>query len=505
MVVFGAIRLGRMTHHFLAWKGFFAVTMVSLVLGACTNGGSGGSLARSESGSKGTARSPGFAPPRMVMASADEPSPLWEPRIATDRRVRAFNRILASGDERARAELRAQVAANLPTEPRREMVVAMSMAAGEGGWTECTVPLLRSLSRPLRGVDDATRSESVALSRLHPGRGWGYFAVFGVGVPWGGVLVWVGLGGGWSDTSVQSECWGLVVRLDPSMERAAALLSEAGTTSLAPIALFHEQTGILPSSSTDFVWAAHLGEMREPGGTLERLREQIDRHGLREVDGEPLELRHVPAIEALASINESWLSMSSSRLSTLLDVRLKRRLVHRRQTSPGEKVTPEDWESARGHLSRADLLLLLAIDLTLDDAMLREDLFRQVELDRDDRTTEYGGLMFAADRAGPARMSTFTPRPAERLGDRRFVASTDMLRSGALALAHYHFHVQTAASDAYAGPSEGDLEYARTFARACLVFTSLGPDGARLNADCYFPDGTVVDLGEIGGSGSPRE
>ncbi|QQS09116.1 MAG: hypothetical protein IPK69_00330 [Phycisphaerales bacterium] len=494
-----------MTHLHLARKGLLPLTIVSLLLAACSSGGSDRSLAQAETNAKGTARSPGIAPPRMVTASTDEPSPLWEPRIATDRRVRAFNQVLASGDVRERGELRAQVAANLPTEPRREMVVAMSMAAGEGGWTECTVPLLRSLARPLRGVEDATRSEAVALSRLHPERSLVDLAELAVVDPWSVVLGADGVGGGLSEPAVQAECWGLLVRLDPSMERAAALLGEGGASSLALIALFHEQTGIFPYTSTDFLWATQLGAMREPGGTLERLREQVDRHGLRDIDGGHLELRHVPAIEALSSINESWLSLSSQRLAILLDVRLKRRMGHRRQTSPGEQITPEDWATARGRLSRADLLLLLAIDLTLDDPMLREDLFRQVELDRGDRTTEYGGLMFAADRGEPARVMSFTPRPAERLGDRRFVASTDMLRAGALALAHYHFHVQSAASDEYAGPSEGDLEYARTFARACVVFTSLGPDGARLNADCYFPDGTVVDLGEIGAGETPRD
>ncbi len=488
-----------------ARKGLLPLTILGFLLAACSNGGNGRTLGQLEAVSKGSARSPGFAPPRMVTASTDEPSPLWEPRVATDRRVRVFNQAMVSGDERQRAELRAQVAANLPTEPRREMVVAMSMAAGENGWIECTVPLLRSLARPLRGVDDATRSEAVALSRLHPERSLADLAEIAIVDPASSVLGADGEGGGAVDSGVQAECWGLLARLDPSMTRAAALLRDSGWTSLASIATFHEHTGILPFTTTDFIWAAQLGETQGQGGVLEGLREQIDRHGLRGSQGGLLELRHVPAVEALASINESWLSLSTPRLATLLDVRLKRRVSHRRQTSPGEQVTLEDWASARERLSRADLLLLLAIDLSLDEASLRDDLFRQVKLDRGDRTTEYGGLVFAVGRGEPARVAAFTPRPSERLGDRRFVASTDMLKAGALALAHYHFHVQSAASDEYAGPSEGDLDYARTFARACLVFTSLGPDGARLNADCYFPDGTVVDLGEIGAGETPRE
>ena len=40
-----------------------------------------------------------------------------------------------------------------------------------------------------------------------------------------------------------------------------------------------------------------------------------------------------------------------------------------------------------------------------------------------------------------------------------------------------------------------DLAYAARYGRSCVVFTSVS--GGVLNADLYFPDGVVLDLGEV--------
>lgn len=77
----------------------------------------------------------------------------------------------------------------------------------------------------------------------------------------------------------------------------------------------------------------------------------------------------------------------------------------------------------------------------------------------------------------------------------KFIASEDLIASSDLALSHYHFHVQKVQNREYAGPSEGDLDYAARLGRVCVVLTSLS-EGV-LNADAYFPGGYVIDLGEI--------
>ena len=89
----------------------------------------------------------------------------------------------------------------------------------------------------------------------------------------------------------------------------------------------------------------------------------------------------------------------------------------------------------------------------------------------------------------------FAPRPASRIGDERFVASADMLRSSDRALAHYHFHVQKWGNARFAGPSTDDRVYAWRQGRTCLVFTGIRK--GVLAVDYYQPNGLILDLGEI--------
>jgi hypothetical protein len=117
-------------------------------------------------------------------------------------------------------------------------------------------------------------------------------------------------------------------------------------------------------------------------------------------------------------------------------------------------------------------------------------------MDRRDTTTEYGGMLAARGLDQEWAVPTlFPPRPGQREGDNKFIASDDMIRSSDRSLAHYHFHAQEERNAAYAGPSPGDLIYAARQGRNCLVLTSLGE--GEMGVDYYQPDGIVVDLGRI--------
>ncbi|MCA9283506.1 MAG: hypothetical protein KDA30_15890, partial [Phycisphaerales bacterium] len=59
----------------------------------------------------------------------------------------------------------------------------------------------------------------------------------------------------------------------------------------------------------------------------------------------------------------------------------------------------------------------------------------------------------------------------------------------------FHFHASDYANRRYAGPSDGDLEYAKRQGRCGLVYTFVSPN--KMNADYYTPDGAVVDLGAV--------
>ena len=145
-------------------------------------------------------------------------------------------------------------------------------------------------------------------------------------------------------------------------------------------------------------------------------------------------------------------------------------------------------------MSWGDLLTVLVVDEALSDVGVRRALVGHADLDFKDKTTEYGGLLgFQAD-AKP-RVVLFPPRPGQRQGDQKFIASDDMLAASDLALAHYHFHAQKRQNGDYAGPSEGDMVYAARYGRTCLVLTSLGE--RELAVDLYQPDGVILDLGDF--------
>jgi len=161
------------------------------------------------------------------------------------------------------------------------------------------------------------------------------------------------------------------------------------------------------------------------------------------------------------------------------------------------------------------MLSILVIDEALHQPQVVSAVFAQAQADREDATTEYGGLLawkkvgIGAGGAGEARkpdaatgaasehsvVMLYMPRSAQRISDTQFTASDDMVGSGDLALAHYHFHVQKEKNAQFAGPSRADLEYADRFGRSCIVLTAV-KDGV-MAVDYYQRGGVVVDMGGL--------
>jgi hypothetical protein len=134
--------------------------------------------------------------------------------------------------------------------------------------------------------------------------------------------------------------------------------------------------------------------------------------------------------------------------------------------------------------------------------MVRAELFRQVSLDMADTSTEYGGSLEAvrsdASSGSSAEVPVFEARlyePRERRGDMRFIPSDQMVTSTPRALTLYHFHCQDSHNGKYAGPGTGDLEFAASYGRNCIVFTCI-EDGL-LDVDYYQRNGARIDLGEL--------
>lgn len=206
-----------------------------------------------------------------------------------------------------------------------------------------------------------------------------------------------------------------------------------------------------------------------------------------EIAKRPAEARHEPILRWAG--RGSWLNSSRSQREAELEHRLAGRRHFARQAGNVRAHYDESFAHARRSLSDADLLTLIVLDDAVRDPKVVRELLVQTELDRLDKATEYGGVL---DGRGA---TLYPPHAGERPGDHAFVASQTMMESSAEVLAHYHFHAQAEDNAEYAGPSAGDLEYAARFGRHCIVFTSVGR--GRLNMDVYFPDGVVVDMGEI--------
>lgn len=151
----------------------------------------------------------------------------------------------------------------------------------------------------------------------------------------------------------------------------------------------------------------------------------------------------------------------------------------------------DDWAE---HLTWADLLTILVVDDAIANAVVAEHIFTQRALDKKDTSTEYGGII-EQDADTGFRAVLYRPRSRDRLNDQRFVASDDMFRYSDRSLVHYHMHADKRSNSKYAGPSGGDFVNAQMSGRTNLVFTSLGKN--ELNVDLYFPNGVVIDLGQL--------
>src|SRR5439155_532896 len=124
--------------------------------------------------------------------------------------------------------------------------------------------------------------------------------------------------------------------------------------------------------------------------------------------------------------------------------------------NPGP-VKSELLERRASELSWGDLLAILVIDEAIHQPQVVSALYAQAQADREDKTTEYGGLL-AWKRGTPSTptptptattaptpnaaehsvVMLYMPRGTQRVSDTKFIASDDMLTTGDLSLAHYH-------------------------------------------------------------------
>jgi hypothetical protein len=194
-----------------------------------------------------------------------------------------------------------------------------------------------------------------------------------------------------------------------------------------------------------------------------------------------------------------WVAMERGELLALLERELDGRERSARTTGVGaHRALPQRVDAFADRMTWGDALSALAAARVVADASIAGPMFELAARDLADTSTEHGGLLVHED--GAIRVLHFPPRPAQRLHDRAFVASADMLARSTDALFHFHMQTQRWDNSRYAGPSQGDVRYARLHGVSCVVFTSTDRD--TLNADYYQPDGVVIDLGSVSRPGS---
>lgn len=426
---------------------------------------------------------------------------VWDRELSDGGRDRALALLLSDTRPEADASNQSLVRLMLPTEPSRTLVARMATTAGERGWVGVTDALVRRLSEDDAALPDRERAEAVALRALHGGAALEdvVFAAFlRPDAPEGmdSSLDW--------RSRVRAAAWEVLFRLDSSgalQRRLLASVPPAGVPddSLALVAALRaagEELGVNARTAMEFDWLRwlrdgsprHVAWWDEARAALARVPE-ASRRGLT--------LRHAEPVRWAAANRPAWLTTDRAGLLAALEERLRGRERYSRSAEldvnrTRSKERLEDWQD---RLSWGDLLAVLVVDEAVRLPALRASFAAYAVADRQDKKTEYGGLIEEGAARDGYRAVLYPPRTRDRLGDDTFVASDDMLRNGGTSLAQFHFHAASTRGSTFAGPSPGDMLYAKRSGRTGVVLTSL--DGDSMNVDVYQPDGAIIDLGVI--------
>lgn len=422
----------------------------------------------------------------------------WSRHWILSHRLAALNCLLSDTEPKGAADTRDMVRLMLPREQEPAITAILAKTAAEREWKETVPALVRSLSQPLNGVSDRDRPEAAAIAKLNPGPPLErvVYDVFLNPPEEGGSIV--------SSDKVRSDAWNLLARLDTNGSIRTKFLEgddgKSGPTDDIRAGL--RDLHVIPVTGEELEWlfALRSGKSDDHRRWWDETSRAVATLDVARVG--TLQMRHLEPVRWAWVHHTDWLAADRATLLSELTNRFKGRKVFRRSTDANERFRPpperlEDWKNK---LPWGDLLSVLVVDEALKHPDLASSIFAQVDMDRDDETSEYGGLLRTGQESDHALPPGFTavlfpPRPGARKGDKEFVTSSDMLLQGDHALAHYHFHVQNRNNGSFAGPSSNDLLYAARYGRTCIVFTSVASN--ILDADLYTPDGAVLDLGEV--------
>ncbi|HPO93448.1 MAG TPA: hypothetical protein PL072_08240 [Phycisphaerales bacterium] len=447
---------------------------------------------------------------------------IWRGGAPQAAREAALECLLSDARPDALADTANMLRLRLPTEPNfgvlRYSCEQIAARAGDPVWRKTTTGLVRSWSRKLPSPADDQRPENAALRALYPDQSVQdtVFQVFVDPVTFGARPDSDDKNAAAplpdSARKIRQSAWDLLGRIDPRGERRNELLTgDAAARSddpmLSTLAACARELRVVPLTGSELQWATSLRTSSDKSDQAWWSEVSSLAASLSPEQAQGLQLRHLEPLRWASRHQAGWLSADRHALRDELAGRLEGRRTHRVGQSEGvdfdiNRNRLKDWEP---HLVWGDLLTILVLDEAVHDSATVTEWFAQADRDRADTSTEWGGCLFdAAQRPGGEARAGFVPvgyaaRPAQRVNDRTFVASDDMFTFGGRSLAHYHFHVQTHNNEAYAGPGNGDRDYADLHNRNCLVLTSVR--SGVLNVDYYQRgvDGVhpQIDLGDI--------
>ncbi len=431
---------------------------------------------------------------------------IWSAQVPTAMRKRMYDYLANDSDPAGVEDTRAMTRLMLPREPSREMVLVLCQTAAAKQWTDCIPALIRSYSRSVPLVKNEDRAERIALVRLSGDRPLveTVFAVF--------------LNPPEEDPDspadfrarTRADAYEVLGKLDVTGEYRRRLLEDPSLASSKDdiVGLLRRTVAelkVIPVTGEELRWLERLADPKNARNLAWWTQCQAIVAQLPPEKLEGLHLRHIEAVRIASVYQPDLLAKSRSEfLQELTALVESRKTVQRSNEAQGiVRAAKEQLPFHEPKLAWADFLTIFLLDRGIHQREFLERLYIYAGLDKDDPTTEYGGLLLTLHNVGDGTAPTdtpgrivawlFPPRPGQRMNDQEFIAPEEMILSGDRALAHFHFHVNRARNSEVAGPSSADLDYATRSGRSCVVFTSVSSD--ELDVDYYQPDGVVIDLG----------
>ncbi len=410
-----------------------------------------------------------FASPRRVAALTKM---VWKPGFPAKYSRYAVDQLVAIDATQARGRL-AEALLKTPDRPTIEHIAGTAV---ERNWTEFTPALVRRWARPIRRGKQEPRPEAKALRSLHPGRTLDEVLT--------NVLTDTRL-----DVRSRVAAWRLLARRSGGRaERIRRLRKLDARDPLIEDLQAAARLGVVPRRLSTVLWLQTLrSKARRP--FWKRAKKAVGRLDAARRSG--LALRHLPVLVYLDRHAPSRLRQERATLVRRLEARLAKAAHHVPDAS--RTAPPQAFREHEPSLVWADLLAIQLFVDHLDDRRLVGAWFAQADDDREDESTELGGLL-RADDAGRLRPDLY--KPAERKHDRIYLPPPTLFLDAYTALAHYHFHAQRTDNAEHAGPGGADRRRIAGHHRLTgLVLTCVGRD--RLNVDYYQPGDVVVDLGTV--------